>query len=64
VGGDEESEEEQQRGGEQKLRCDVGRTVVVDVRAGRAAGGAAAFDDGACAVSADQMLAAHLKPLR
>ena len=63
MGGDEQAEEEQQGGSDQKLRGD-GKAVVMDVRAGRAAGGAAALDHEACAVGADQMLAAHLKPLR
>jgi hypothetical protein len=37
--------------------------MVVDLGAGRAADRAAGFNHGATAVSADQMLAAHLKPL-
>jgi hypothetical protein len=64
VGGDEEAEQDEQRGSDKKLRREVGRAVVVDVCAGRTAGGAAAFDHGTCAVRADQMLAAHLKSLR
>jgi len=64
VGGDEEAEQDKQPGSDQKLRREVGRAVVVDVCAGRTAGGAAALDHGTCAVSADQMLAAHLKSLR
>ena len=53
VGSDEETEKEKQGDSGQKLGCDVGRAVVVDVCAGRAAGRAAALDHGACAVCAD-----------
>jgi hypothetical protein len=63
VGGDQQAEEQQQGGGDQELRGDR-RTVVVDLGAGRAADGAAALDDRAGTVSADQVLAAHLKPFR
>jgi hypothetical protein len=64
VGGDEEAEQDKQPGRDEKLRGEVGRAVVMDVGAGRTAGGATALDHGTCAVSADQMLAAHLKSLR
>jgi hypothetical protein len=63
VGGDEEAEEEEQGDGEENLGRDAGRAMVVHVRAGRAANGAAALDHGARAVGADQVLAAHLKVL-
>ena len=53
MGSDEKTEKEQQGDGDQKLGCDVGRAVVVDVCAGRAASRAAALDHGACAVRAD-----------
>ena len=62
MGGDEETHKKQQRGGDQQLRCE-GRAVVVDLGAGRAADRAPALDHRAGAVSADQVLAAHLKPL-
>ena len=62
VGRDEKAQKQQQGGGNKQLRGD-GRTVVMDLRASRTADGAAALDHRAGAVSADQMLAAHLKPL-
>jgi hypothetical protein len=62
VGRDEEDEQQDQGRGQKELRGE-GRAVMVDLGAGRAAGRAAGLDHGATAVSADQVLAAHLKPL-
>ena len=60
VGDDEEAEEQDQRGGDDQLRGEAAMTMVVNVRAGRAAGRAAPLYDGVGAVCADQVLAAHL----
>jgi hypothetical protein len=62
VGSDQQPEYQQERGGQQQLRGERG-TVPVDLRAGRAADRTAALDHWTGAVSADQVLAAHLKPL-
>ena len=62
VGGDEEAHQEQQGGRDEKLRRERG-AVAVDLGAGGAAHRAAALDHRAGTVSADQVLAAHLKPL-
>jgi hypothetical protein len=62
VGRDQEPEHQQQRGRKQQLRADC-RAVPVDLGACHAADRAAALDHWAGAVSADQVLAAHLKPL-
>ena len=62
VGRDEEAHQEQQGHDEKQLRRER-RAVVVDLVAGGAAGRAAALDHRVGAVSADQMLAAHLEPL-
>jgi hypothetical protein len=62
VGRDEEAEQQEQGRGDEKLRRE-GRPVVVDLGAGGTADRAAALDYRASAVSADQVLAAHLKSL-
>ena len=60
---DEEAEEQDQRGGDEQLRAETARAVVVYLRTRRAAHRATALDHRASTVSADQVLAAHLKPL-
>ena len=60
AGDDEQAEEQDQRGGDDQLRGKTAQAVVVNVRAGRAAGGAASLYDGTSTVCADQVLAAHL----
>ena len=62
VGGDEEAKEQQQRRCDEKLRREGG-AVVVDLGAGRTADRAAPLNYRASAVSADQVLAAHLESL-
>ena len=62
VGRDEKAQKQEQSGGDEQLRCE-GRAVVVDLGTGRATDRATALDHRAGAVSADQVLAAHLKPL-
>lgn len=59
VGRDEEARQQQQGDRDEQLRRER-RAVVVDLRASGAADRAAALDDRAGAVRADQMLAAHL----
>jgi hypothetical protein len=63
VDDDEQAEKQNQRGGDDQLRGKAAQTVVVHVRAGRAAGRAASLYDGVGAVCADQVLAAHLVTL-
>jgi hypothetical protein len=63
VGRDEEAEQEQQGRGDEELRRED-RAVVVDLGARRTANGAAALDYRASAVSANQVLAAHLESFR
>jgi hypothetical protein len=60
VGGDEEAEEQDQRGGDEQLRAEAARAVVVYLRTRRAANWAASLDDRPSTVCADQVLAAHL----
>jgi hypothetical protein len=60
VEGDEKAKEQDQRGGDEQLRAETARAMVVDLRAGRAANGAASLDDRPSAGRADQVLAAHL----
>ena len=62
MGCDEQGEYKEQRDRNEQLRSER-RTMAVHLRAGRAADRATAFDDGAVAVCADQMLAAHREPL-
>jgi hypothetical protein len=62
VGRDEEAKQQEQGRSDQKLRRE-GEAVVVDLRAGGTAGGAAALNYRASTVSADQVLAAHLESL-
>jgi hypothetical protein len=59
---DQQAEQEQQGRGDEKLRCE-GWTVVVDLGARRSAYRTTALDYRVGTVSADQVLAAHLKPL-
>jgi hypothetical protein len=59
---DQQAEQEQQGRGDEELRCE-GRSVVVDLGARRSAYRTAALDYRVGAVSADQVLAAHLIPL-
>jgi hypothetical protein len=61
VGRDEEAEQQEQGGRDEQLRRER-RAVVVDLGARGAADRAAALDHRASTVSADQVLAAHLKP--
>jgi hypothetical protein len=63
VGRDQQAEQQDERDGDEQLRGKAGRTVVVDVRAGRPACRAAPLDDRATALCTDQVLAAHLVPL-
>jgi len=60
VRGDKEAEEQDQRRCNEQLRGQTAQTVVVDLSASRAAGRAASLDYRACALCADQVLAAHL----
>lgn len=60
MGDDEQAEEKDQGGGDDQLRGETAMAVVVNVRAGRAAGRAAPLHNGASTVCADQVLAAHL----
>ena len=59
---DQQAEQEQQGRGDEELRRE-GRAVVVDFGTRRAADRTTALDHWAGTVSADQVLAAHLKPL-
>lgn len=58
--GDDEQAEEQDQGSDDQLRGETAQAVVVNVRAGRAAGRAAPLHNWASTVCADQVLAAHL----
>ncbi len=60
VGDDQQAEEQDERGGDHQLRSETAQTVVVNVRAGLAAGRAASLHDRAGAVCADQVLTTHL----
>ena len=57
---DEQAEEKDQGGADDQLRGETAMAVVVNVRAGRAAGRAAPLHNRAGTVCADQVLAAHL----
>lgn len=61
MGSDEEAEEQDKRDGDEQLRSDIYRAVMVMLSAGGAAHRATAFDHGARTVCADQVLAAHLE---
>jgi hypothetical protein len=62
VGRDQQAEQKQQGRGDEELRRQD-RAVVVNLGAGGTADRAAALDHWTGTVSADQVLAAHLKPL-
>jgi hypothetical protein len=63
VGRDQETEQQEQGGRDKELRRESRAVMVVDLGAGRTTNRAATFDYRASAVSADQVLAAHLKSL-
>jgi hypothetical protein len=60
VEGDEKSEEQDQRGGDEQLRAETARAMVMNLRTRRAAHRAPSLDDRPSTVCADQVLAAHL----
>jgi hypothetical protein len=62
VRGDQQAEQEQQGRGHEELRREGG-AMVVDLGARRSADRTTALDHRVGTVSADQVLAAHLKPL-